>query len=78
MEIMIGDFNEWVPVRNLLCRVHNFFGKSPALRTFPSFMPVLPLDRIWVRPMEVAGEHVDTQDAAESKGFGPFAGQGLF
>ena len=52
MEIVLGDFNEWVPLRNSLCRVHNFFGKSPALRTFPSFMPVLPLDRIWVRPME--------------------------
>ncbi len=52
MEIMLGDFNEWVPVRNSLGRVHNFFGKSPVLKTFPSFMPVLPLDRIWVRPME--------------------------
>jgi endonuclease/exonuclease/phosphatase family metal-dependent hydrolase len=52
MEIMLGDFNEWVPLRNPLCSVHNFFGKSPTLRTFPSFMPVLPLDRIWVRPME--------------------------
>ncbi len=51
MEIMLGDFNEWLPVGNPLCRVHNFFGKSPPLRTFPSFMPVLPLDRIWVRPM---------------------------
>jgi endonuclease/exonuclease/phosphatase family metal-dependent hydrolase len=51
MEIMLGDFNEWLPLGNPLCRVHNFFGKSPTLRTFPSFMPVLPLDRIWVRPM---------------------------
>jgi endonuclease/exonuclease/phosphatase family metal-dependent hydrolase len=51
MEIMLGDFNEWVPAVNLH-HVHNFFGKSPSLRTFPSFMPVLPLDRIWVRPME--------------------------
>jgi len=51
MEIMLGDFNEWLPLGNPLCRVHNFFGKSPPLRTFPSFMPVLPLDRIWVRPM---------------------------
>lgn len=52
MEIMLGDFNEWVPLGNPLCRVHNFFGKPPTLRTFPSFMPVLPLDRIWVRPFE--------------------------
>ncbi|MGC8492816.1 MAG: endonuclease/exonuclease/phosphatase family protein [Syntrophobacteraceae bacterium] len=51
MEIMLGDFNEWVPMVNLH-HVHNFFGKSPSLRTFPSFMPVLPLDRIWVRPAE--------------------------
>ncbi len=51
MEIMLGDFNEWVPIWNLH-HVHNVFGKSPTLRTFPSFMPVLPLDRIWVRPME--------------------------
>ncbi len=41
MEIMLGDFNEWVPLGNPLCRVHSVFGKSPALRTFPSFMPVL-------------------------------------
>ncbi|SPF32406.1 Endonuclease/exonuclease/phosphatase [Syntrophobacter sp. SbD1] len=52
MEIMLGDFNEWVPLGNPLCRVHNFFGKPPTLRTFPSFMPFLPLDRIWVRPFE--------------------------
>jgi endonuclease/exonuclease/phosphatase family metal-dependent hydrolase len=51
MEIMLGDFNEWRPVGNPLCQVHSFFGKSPTLRTFPSFMPFLPLDRIWVRPM---------------------------
>ena len=51
MEIMLGDFNEWVPAVNLH-RVHNFFGRSPSLRTFPSFMPVFPLDRIWVRPAE--------------------------
>jgi endonuclease/exonuclease/phosphatase family metal-dependent hydrolase len=51
MEIMLGDFNEWVPMVNLH-HVHNFFGKSPSLRTFPSFMPVLPLDRIWVRPSQ--------------------------
>ena len=51
MEIMLGDFNEWVPMVNLH-HVHNVFGKSPSLRTFPSFMPVLPLDRIWVRPAE--------------------------
>jgi endonuclease/exonuclease/phosphatase family metal-dependent hydrolase len=52
MEIMLGDFNEWIPVGRPLCWVHNFFGRSPSLRTFPSFMPVLSLDRIWIRPVD--------------------------
>jgi endonuclease/exonuclease/phosphatase family metal-dependent hydrolase len=52
LEIMLGDFNEWVPFGSPLCRVHDFFGKSPTLRTYPSLMPVLPLDRIWIRPVD--------------------------
>ncbi|MHC1725732.1 MAG: endonuclease/exonuclease/phosphatase family protein [Syntrophobacteraceae bacterium] len=52
MEIMLGDFNEWIPLRKPLCWVHSFFGKSPSMRTFPSFMPMLPLDRIWIRPLD--------------------------
>jgi endonuclease/exonuclease/phosphatase family metal-dependent hydrolase len=52
MEIMLGDFNEWIPVGKPLCWVNNFFGKSPSLRTFPSFLPVLCLDRIWIRPVD--------------------------
>lgn len=50
MEIMLGDFNEWLPVGRPLAWIHRFFGKSPSLRTFPSFMPLLALDRIWIRP----------------------------
>ncbi len=56
MEIMLGDFNEWIPVGRPLCWVNRFFGKPPALRTFPSFMPVLPLDRIWIRPLDALVE----------------------
>lgn len=52
MEIMLGDFNEWIPVGTPLCWINRFFGKPPSSRTFPSFMPVLSLDRIWIRPLE--------------------------
>lgn len=52
MEIMLGDFNEWIPLRKPLCWINGFFGKPPSPRTFPSFMPLLPLDRIWVRPLD--------------------------
>lgn len=52
MEIMLGDFNEWIPMGKPLCWINRFFGKSPSPRTFPSFMPLLSLDRIWIRPLD--------------------------
>jgi len=50
--IVAGDFNEWYnwarPLRWLTRRL----GALPALPTFPSFRPLLALDRIWVHPPE--------------------------
>jgi endonuclease/exonuclease/phosphatase family metal-dependent hydrolase len=51
LEIMLGDFNEWFP-KGPLCWIHDHFGKAPARPTFPSFFPVLSLDRIWVKPLD--------------------------
>jgi endonuclease/exonuclease/phosphatase family metal-dependent hydrolase len=50
-EVMLGDFNEWNPKGAPLCWIHDHFGKPPSKRTFPSFLPFLSLDRIWVRPL---------------------------
>ncbi len=50
--IVLGDFNEWMPGKRSLCRMHTCLGMPPAKRTFPSFFPVFPLDRVWVRPFE--------------------------
>ena len=51
--IVLGDINEWVlrsrPLRWLYAR----FGKPPAPRTYPSWLPLFALDRIWVLPREV-------------------------
>ena len=51
--IVLGDINEWVlrsrPLRWLYAR----FGTPPAPRTFPSWLPLFALDRIWVLPREV-------------------------
>jgi endonuclease/exonuclease/phosphatase family metal-dependent hydrolase len=44
--ILAGDFNEWYPASNILKRLRYKFGFSPALGTFPSNFPLLPLDRI--------------------------------
>jgi endonuclease/exonuclease/phosphatase family metal-dependent hydrolase len=51
--VVLGDINEWVlrsrPLRWLYAR----FGRPPAPRTFPSWLPLFALDRIWVLPREV-------------------------
>lgn len=48
--ILLGDFNEWSrgnrSIRSLIGR----FGHPLMPRTFPSRMPLLPLDRIWAWP----------------------------
>jgi endonuclease/exonuclease/phosphatase family metal-dependent hydrolase len=48
--ILLGDTNEWFPLSRTIQSLHRIFGKTPAKSTFPSWFPLLPLDRIWVRP----------------------------
>ncbi|CAA7618385.1 endonuclease/exonuclease/phosphatase family protein [Magnetospirillum sp. UT-4] len=48
--IVMGDFNEWKPTRGPLRHLDRRFGTSLRPRTFPSRLPFLPLDRIWVWP----------------------------
>ncbi len=50
--ILVGDMNEWVPGASSLKSLRASFNKSPSLRTFPSRLPFLPLDRIFVWPHE--------------------------
>lgn len=48
--LLLGDFNEWRPRSPILLRLQESVGWAPPVRSFPSRFPVLPLDRIWVRP----------------------------
>lgn len=48
--IVLGDINEWLPTGRPLRWLHEVLGKPPAQRSFPGWMPVLALDRVWVRP----------------------------
>ncbi len=50
--VLAGDFNEWRPNSVTIARLHEALGRVPAVRTFPSRLPLLALDRIWVRPRE--------------------------
>jgi endonuclease/exonuclease/phosphatase family metal-dependent hydrolase len=48
--VLLGDLNEWLPLGRPLRWLHAFFGRPPAVRSFPALLPLLALDRIWVRP----------------------------
>jgi endonuclease/exonuclease/phosphatase family metal-dependent hydrolase len=48
--VLLGDFNEWFLAGRPLRWLHARFGASPSLATFPSRLPFLALDRIWVHP----------------------------
>jgi endonuclease/exonuclease/phosphatase family metal-dependent hydrolase len=42
----LGDFNEWWPHSRALSALRRHAELPPGPRTFPSWLPVLPLDRI--------------------------------
>ncbi len=45
--ILLGDFNEWRRVRrSALAVLEPVFGTSPVVSSFPSRLPIFPLDRI--------------------------------
>jgi endonuclease/exonuclease/phosphatase family metal-dependent hydrolase len=48
--MLLGDLNEWLPLGRPLRWLHACFGRPPAVRSFPAVLPLLALDRIWVRP----------------------------
>ncbi len=59
--VILGDFNHWLPRPGPLASLDARFGRVPVLRTFPSWRPLLALDRLWVCPREALvalGVHV--------------------
>ena len=48
--LMMGDFNLWSSLFPRLRRLHRRLGHVPLVTTYPSFFPLLPLDRIWMQP----------------------------
>ena len=51
--IVLGDFNDWLPGRTAAHVLDQRLGAAARLRSFPSSRPVLPLDRIWIRPVSL-------------------------
>lgn len=48
--VLLGDMNEWFPWRHSLRPLEARFGRTPRLRSFPSFWPLVALDRLFVEP----------------------------
>ncbi|MET0026478.1 MAG: endonuclease/exonuclease/phosphatase family protein [Candidatus Thiodiazotropha sp.] len=48
--LLMGDLNEWRPFSPQLRRIDRLLGRSRGQRSFPSRLPLLPLDRIWISP----------------------------
>jgi endonuclease/exonuclease/phosphatase family metal-dependent hydrolase len=48
--VVLGDINDWVPLRSVARVLDRRLGTAPRLRSFPSSRPMLSLDRIWVHP----------------------------
>jgi endonuclease/exonuclease/phosphatase family metal-dependent hydrolase len=53
--VLLGDINEWLVVGRPLRWLHACFGRGAGGRTYPSWLPLLSLDRIWVRPRAALG-----------------------
>jgi len=48
--VVLGDINEWFPFSRPLRWFNRLLGHSEVDRSFPSRLPLLALDRVWVRP----------------------------
>jgi endonuclease/exonuclease/phosphatase family metal-dependent hydrolase len=48
--VILGDMNEWLPGGLILKWLHELMDQAPSKRSFPTWMPVFSLDRVWSRP----------------------------
>jgi endonuclease/exonuclease/phosphatase family metal-dependent hydrolase len=48
--VLLGDINEWFVAARALRWLHARFGPGAGARTYPSWLPMFKLDRIWARP----------------------------
>lgn len=53
LTVLCADFNEWAPFSRTHRALSRVLGAAPAVRTFPSRLPALSLDRIYAAPGEV-------------------------
>ena len=64
LTVLCADFNEWLPFSRVHRVLRRILGEAPAVRTFPSRLTALSLDRIYASPLAtlVGIEAVATAD----------------
>lgn len=45
--IFMGDINEWLPFGYCVRRMSEYLSSIPCVKSYPSYLPVFALDRIW-------------------------------
>jgi endonuclease/exonuclease/phosphatase family metal-dependent hydrolase len=53
--VLLGDINEWFVAARALRWLHARFGAGVGGRSYPSWLPLFKLDRVWVRPTAALG-----------------------
>jgi endonuclease/exonuclease/phosphatase family metal-dependent hydrolase len=48
--VILGDMNEWLPDGLPIKWLHELMDQAPSRRSFPTWLPVFSLDRVWSRP----------------------------
>jgi endonuclease/exonuclease/phosphatase family metal-dependent hydrolase len=48
--VILGDMNEWLPGGLPLRWLHKLMDEAPSRRSFPTWLPLFSLDRVWSRP----------------------------
>lgn len=66
--VLGGDLNEWLPARQLVNRLMGPDSAStpPALRTYPSGIPLFPLDRVMTKPANLLSGWALNNDARDA------------
>jgi endonuclease/exonuclease/phosphatase family metal-dependent hydrolase len=64
--VLLGDINEWFVYGRPLRWLHARFGRMPHVRSWPSFLPIFALDRVWVHPQRNLAR-LDTVVTPESR-----------
>jgi endonuclease/exonuclease/phosphatase family metal-dependent hydrolase len=53
--VLLGDMNAWLPFAHGLAPLDRCLGSPTKVRTFPSWLPLFSLDRIWTPPVGILG-----------------------